>query len=254
MYGAIIGDLAGSIYEYNQTKEIKNIKINNIIEKDSFYSDDTILTIAILDAIMNDKDYEKYLKYYIQKYKDYHPNFSPYFKSAFSPSLIKWSEGLKKGNSAGNGAIMRLSPVGNLFDSEGETRINSILATLPSHNNYDSLNSSMTVALLIYYLRLGNSKDEAYEKLNINLEYKPFKTFNKTCKETLNNCLYIAYYSNSFEDSIEKIIYEGGDTDTNACIVGSITESMYGISESLINEANKKLPDEFVYKLRKVKR
>jgi len=58
MYGAIIGDLAGSIYEFNQTKSITNVNIENIIDENSFYSDDTILTIAIADAILNDKDYE----------------------------------------------------------------------------------------------------------------------------------------------------------------------------------------------------
>ena len=80
MYGAIIGDLAGSIYEYDQTKQIKNITIDKIISDNSFYSDDTILTIAILDAIQNNKDYNKYLRDYIKRYKDYKPKFSPYFK------------------------------------------------------------------------------------------------------------------------------------------------------------------------------
>lgn len=64
MYGAIYGDLAGSIYEYSQIKEIKSIKTNELILPNSFYSDDTILTIAILDAIKNNKDYDKYLRDY----------------------------------------------------------------------------------------------------------------------------------------------------------------------------------------------
>lgn len=83
MYGAIIGDLSGSIYEFDQTKSIKPINVNNIIENEAFYSDDTILTIAIADAILNDKDYEKYLRYYIKKYSSYKPDFSPYFKTPF---------------------------------------------------------------------------------------------------------------------------------------------------------------------------
>ena len=66
MYGAIIGDLAGSIYEYDQTKKIKNIKVNEIIEESAFYSDDTILTIAIADAILNGGDYGKYLRQYVE--------------------------------------------------------------------------------------------------------------------------------------------------------------------------------------------
>ena len=62
MYGAIVGDLAGSIYEFNQLKKIQSIKMNNLIEDNAFYSDDTILTIAILDAILNNKDYDYYLQ------------------------------------------------------------------------------------------------------------------------------------------------------------------------------------------------
>lgn len=81
MYGAIIGDLAGSIYEFEQTKTIKEVNIEKIIEEKSFYSDDTILTIAIADAILNGQDYEKYLRYYIKKYSSYKPNFEPYFKT-----------------------------------------------------------------------------------------------------------------------------------------------------------------------------
>ena len=68
MYGAVIGDLSGSIYEYDQIKNIKNICVNNIIEVNSFYSDDTILTMEIIYAINDNKDYEFYLKKYINDY------------------------------------------------------------------------------------------------------------------------------------------------------------------------------------------
>ena len=85
MYGAIIGDLAGSIYEYSQIKKVTPIYMDKIIEDNAFYSDDTILTIAILDAIQNNREYEKYIRSYIKKYSSYKPNFSPYFNNAFSP-------------------------------------------------------------------------------------------------------------------------------------------------------------------------
>lgn len=96
MYGAIIGDLAGSIYEYEQLKQIKEIHIEKIITEESFYSDDTILTIAIIDAIINDKNYDKYLREYIEKYSSYKPNFTPYFKSTFFKKLIEWSKFLRR--------------------------------------------------------------------------------------------------------------------------------------------------------------
>ena len=140
MYGAIIGDLAGSIYEFKQTKSITNLNIENIIDENSFYSDDTILTIAIADAILNDKNYEKYLRYYIKKYSSYKPDFEPYFKNTFSPSLIRWANGNFEGKSAGNGAMMRISPVGFMFDKESDVIENVRLATIPSHNTEEAIN------------------------------------------------------------------------------------------------------------------
>ena len=246
MYGAVIGDLAGSIYEYDQTKKVKSINVDSIIEEDSFYSDDTILTIAIVDAILNDRNYEKYLRYYVQKYRSYKPDFVPYFKTAFSPSLIKWSDGDYIGTSIGNGAMMRISPVGYLFDTKEEVIINSRLATIPSHNSDEAIDCATKVALIIFYLRKGLLLEEIYNKLDINVKFRPFTQFNTTCSETIDNCLYSLYISNSFEDAIRKVISLGGDTDTNACIVGSMAEALYGIDSELIKKANSKLPDEFV--------
>ncbi len=245
MYGAIIGDLAGSIYEFEQTKNIKSINVNEIINDNSFYSDDTILTIAIADAIVHNRDYEKYLKYYIKKYSNYKPNISPYFKNAFSPNIIKWAKGDYVGNSRGNGAMMRISPVGYLFNSEKDVINNSYLATIPSHNSKEAINCSRIVALIIYYLRNGMDLKEVFKKLNICVKYEPFVKFNTTCYETLNNCLYVLENSTSFEDAIRLIISMGGDTDTNACIVGSMAEAIYGINDELIDKMNKKIPCEF---------
>ena len=250
MYGAIIGDLAGSIYEYSQLKSISNINADKIITEASFYSDDTILTIAILDAILNKGNYEEYLKKYIKKYANYKPDFTPYFKTPFSKGLIDWSNSSIVGTSTGNGAMMRISPVGYLFNTEESVIKNAQLATIPSHNSKEAVAAATIVALMIFYFRNGLSRDEVYQRLNIKIEYHPFKKFNTTCHETIGNCLYALYNSKSFEDAIRKTISMGGDTYTNACIVGSIAESMYPISPALISEAESKLPKEFVKILR----
>lgn len=251
MWGAIIGDLAGSIYEYEQVKSIKKVKQQETIPDKAFFSDDTILTIAILDAIEHDKDYEKYLKLYGKKYATYKPDFLPYFKTSFSPGFIKWLNNEKTGNSVGNGAMMRISPIGYLFESEEEVRKNSRLATIPSHNSEEAIKCSEIIALVIFYARKGLSKQEIIKKLNINPQYKPFETFNSTCSQTIDNCLYAVFTSNSFEQSINKVISYGGDTDTNACIVGSMAEAMFGIDSTLIDKAKSKLPKEFINILEK---
>ena len=120
MLGAIIGDLAGSIYEYDQIKNHKEINVGNIIEENAFYSDDTILTVAIADAILSHSNYEDKLKEYTLKYENYKPSFAPYFKTTFSPNFIKWAKDETSDSSSGNGAMMRVSPIGYLFNSEEE--------------------------------------------------------------------------------------------------------------------------------------
>ena len=251
MYGAIIGDLAGSVYEYGQLKKIKPIYVNDLISKDSFYSDDTILTIAVLDAILNKGDYNTYLRSYIKKYADYKPNYSPYFKTSFSPNMIKWCNSTIHGTSIGNGAMMRISPIGYLFDTEEEVVKNAELATIPSHDSQEAIESATIIALMIYYFRKNMTKQEVYDKLKIKLEYKPFKTFNTTCYQTIKNCLYVLYNSTDFEDAIRKTILMGGDTDTNACIVGSIAESLYGIPQEFKSKVDEKIPQEFTKILRR---
>lgn len=254
MYGAIIGDLAGSIYEYDQIKGVKPVVVDKLIEENSFFSDDTILTIAIADAIANGRDYEKYLKYYVKKYADYRPDFEPYFKTSFSPGMIKWANGEVDGKSTGNGAMMRISPIGFLFDSELDVIENARLATIPSHNSIEAIYSATKIALIIYYLRTGMPREKVFKKLCIDLKFTPFDKFNSTCYTTIDNCLYAFYHSNSFEDAIRKTIALGGDTDTNACIVGSMAEAEYGISDELIEIANSKISNDFVSVLSRIRR
>lgn len=246
MFGAIIGDLAGSIYEFDQVKKVHKLNPKELITDKSFFSDDTILTIAILDAILNESDYEIYLKKYAKKYMNEIPKDIPYFKKMFSPSFKKWVYGNFQGKSLGNGCMMRISPVGFMFNNEEDIKKNAYLATTPSHNNTLSIKSATLISLIIYYARLGFSKEEIINKLNIKLNYKDFDKFNTTAPDTIDNCLYALFTSNSFEESILKVISYGADTDTNGAIVGAMAEALYGIDNDLINQAKEKLPSKFV--------
>lgn len=246
MWGAIIGDLAGSIYEYNQLAKISKVEIDKLITKDSFFSDDTILTVAIIDAILNSGSYEEYLKKYGKEYLNYKPDFKPYFNSSFSPNFCKWLNNEGEGNSNGNGAMMRIAPVAYMFDTEEEVLKNATLATIPSHNTQEAIYSATLIAMIIYMARTEYTKEEIVKELNIGLKYEPFTKFNSTCSTTIGNCLYAVFTSSSFEEAIRKVISFGGDTDTNACIVGAMAEILYGIDEKLITQAKEKLPEKFV--------
>lgn len=245
MWGAIIGDLAGSIYEFGQIKKVSNILIDEVIMEDSFYSDDTILTVSILDALLNGGDYGFFLKKYGCLYQDYKPDFEPYFQKTFSPSFLKWASGDFEGVSTGNGAMMRISSIGYLFDTVADIEKNAYLATVPSHNSKEAIQCATLVALIIYFARKNYSKEEIIKNLDLRYAYHPFQKFNSTCYDTIDNCLYALFSSNSFEDSIRKVISYGGDTDTNACIVGSMAEAFYGVPLELIEACRNKIPEEF---------
>lgn len=251
MWGAIIGDLFGSTYEYDQFIKTCIIDTKDINLNNSFYSDDTILTIAVLDALLNDRNYEYYLKKYGFEYLNYRPNYEPYFKSSFSPGFVKWINDKTEGKSCGNGAMMRISPIGYLCNNEEDLIDNVIKATSTSHNSTDAIECSTVVAMIIYLARKGFDKEEIINKLNLSFSYSEFKSFNTTCSETINNCLYALFNSDSYIESVKTVISYGGDTDTNACIVGSMAEALYGIDSNLIEIVRTKLPDSFIDKLDK---
>ncbi len=247
MIGAIIGDLAGSIYEYDQTKNIKPIKTDSLIDEKSFISDDTILTISVADAIINNISFDIKLKEYASKYIDKMPDFKPYFKSIFSPNFTKWASGKTDGKSSGNGALMRISPVGYLFNTESDVINNARLATIPSHNSEEAVNNATKVALIIFYARQGLHKEEIKNKLNLEISKpKPLTHFNTTCQETFDLCVYSLFNSNSFEESLNKVLSFGGDTDTNACIVGVMAEALYGVPQHLKSIALTKIPQDLL--------
>lgn len=264
MYGAIIGDIVGSIYEYdefnnsekgiiNLEKRLEILSKKELIEEECFYSDDTILTIAILDSIINGLAYGDKLKEYGLKYGTEKLNKPNYFEYMFSNNFTKWCKGEKEGNSIGNGCMMRVAPIGFLFNSLEEVEKNAKLATIPSHNNEKSIRAAQIISSVIYLARTGTSKIEIIEflknkydiKIDCNLEeLQKTYLFDVTCN-VLEICLYILFSSNDYESAIRNAISIGGDTDTIACIVGGMAEALYGVPQYLVELAKSKLPSMF---------
>ena len=199
-----------------------------------------------MDAILNDRDYEKYIREYGKRFINYKPDVSSYFKTSFSPGFIKWLNSDGVGVSTGNGAMMRIAPIGLLFNDLDTISEECFKATSCSHNSDEAIQSSKIIASIIYLARCGHSKEEIIDLLDLNIKYVPFSKFNTTCSETIGNCLYAVFTSDSYEDAIKKVISFGGDTDTNACIVGGMAEALFGLDNKLIEEAKEKIPKEFV--------
>lgn len=267
MLGAIIGDLAGTKYEYQEfldsrkgiinverRKEILNPEVKLLTDK-SFISDDSLLTIAIAEAIIYGRDYKEALKKYGQKYGNKPIEREVFFKNAFSPSFIKWANSVsnENGTSKGNGAAMRISPVAFLFDDLETVEREAKKATIPSHDSSEAIRGAKCLAGTIFLARKKENKDKIVEyvtkkygyDLNYNLEeLQENNTFNGTCEVTVPQAIFVFLQSNGFEDSIRKAISIGGDTDTIACMVGGISEAYYGIPRDLRNKALELIPED----------
>lgn len=255
MLGAIIGDIVGSYYEVLEVKEIKKghrsyeerIKILDkntpLFTENSSITDDSILTFAIFKAITSHEDYETMLKKYANLELDLGKDM--YGRSRFGKGFVEWVKGNTTGTSYGNGASMRISPVGYLFDTLDKVKEESFKATIPSHNHEDAIKCAEAVSVSIYLLRNGYTKDEVkkyiednYFKLDYDLEkLQRNYRFSSKSIDSVPQALFVFFESNSFEDTIRKAISIGGDTDTIACIAGSIAETSYEIPEEIINQA-----------------
>ena len=267
MLGAIIGDVCGSIYEVEEIEYLKKYHKNRpyeerikildkntpLFSEDSSYTDDTILTCAILDAIKNNNfDYKKCLKEY--GLKEINLGKDKYGRARFGKGFIEWLNDENYGVSYGNGAAMRVSPVGFLFNDYHAVMMESLKSTIPTHNNVEAITSSQVVALSIYLLRNGKSKEEVidfikenYYDLEFDLEdlQRNYK-FSSRASESVPEALYVFSQSNNFEDAIRKAISIGGDSDTIACIVGSLAEACFGIDEELKEKVKPYLNDDIL--------
>ncbi|MBQ8534640.1 MAG: ADP-ribosylglycohydrolase family protein [Bacilli bacterium] len=261
MLGAIIGDVVGSYYEVLEVKEIKKghrsyeerIKILDqntpLFTNNSSVTDDSILTFAIYKAIKDNKPYEEMLKYYAKKEIDLGKDM--YGRSRFGKGFVEWVNGNTQGTSYGNGASMRISPVGYLFDTLEEVKQETYKATIPSHNHEESILCAEAVSTSIFLLRNGISKEELkeyieknYFKLDYDLEdlRRNYKFSSKSIN-SVPQAIFVFLESNSFEETIRNAISIGGDTDTIACIAGSLAESYYGIPEELLEQVKPYLKD-----------
>ena len=264
MLGAIIGDVAGSYYEVLEIQEkIKNrryrdyeerIKILDkevpLFDSNSSCTDDSILTCAIYDAIVNGcYDYDSYLREYGER--EIELGVDQYGRSRFGSRFTEWVEGRVPGDSFGNGAAMRVSPVGFLFDTLEEVKENAFLSSVPTHANSDAIKCAEAVAVSIFLLRNGKSKEEVeqyvienYFPLDYDLEeLQRNYSFSSQATRSVPQALFVFFQSTDFEDSIRKAISIGGDSDTIAAIVGSLSEACYGVPDDLREQVKPYLKD-----------
>ena len=268
MLGAIIGDIAGSKYEFNNTFDYNF----EMFGEGCDFTDDTICTVAIADAILNGRSYQESLLDWCRRY--------PSPKGAYGGRFAGWIRSLdpQPYNSFGNGSAMRVSPVAWLFDDLSQVLEEAEKTALPTHNHPEGIKGAKAVAHAIWYFRKSKFSEESKDSENEETKglknenakaskdeyetiqgfmsiarsyYEDFDTrvypkgkFDETCMDAVPLSFYLLSQASSFEDAIRLAISHGGDSDTIGAIVGSIAEARFGIPQEMKEKALSYLPDD----------
>ena len=250
MLGAIIGDIVGSRWEFNPTNDYNF----EWLSAENNFTDDTICTVAVADALLNGKDFGEAIHEWCNRY--------PHPMGGYGGRFRRWvhSESPEPYNSFGNGSAMRVSPVGHWYETEAEVLEAAAATALPTHNHPEGIKGAQTVALAIFKAMQFNQRgyqaasmhiDEILEACvqfsgyDINMPKSAvLNKFDETCQGTVPVALKIIRMASSFEDAIRLAICIGADADTLGAIVGSIAEAIWGIPLEIRVNIEKYIPDE----------
>lgn len=250
MIGPIIGDIAGSRFEFDNYRK-KDPKIN-LMHYRCFFTDDSVMTLALGQAILNcGGNYENLrgeavtcMREIGQKYPD----------CGYGSHFYEWifSDDPKPYNSCGNGSAMRVSGVGFAARSIEECKEMSLKVTDVTHNHPDGILGAEATAVMIYMARHGASIPEMravfteqYYPIDFTLyEIRRTYPWGALCSNTVPQAMESFFESNSFEDAIRNAISIGGDSDTIAAITGGVAEAFYGVPDDLRKKATAFLTDE----------
>lgn len=237
MLGAIIGDIVGSRFEFNNTHKLDF----ELFHKDCSFTDDTICTVAVADAILRKCSYQESLLRWCRSY----PNPMGGYGCRFG----QWvnSNNPQPYNSFGNGSAMRVSPVAWAFDNLDDVLAEAEKTALPTHNHPEGIKGAKAVAHAIFSMRNCGVERNLIDVANqyypdISISSIPRGRFDETCMGTVPLALYFVYMAHSFEEAIRKAVAWGGDSDTIAAIVGSIAEARWGVPWHFGQKALELLP------------
>jgi len=242
--GAVIGDVIGSVFEWNNIKKTDFDLFNPKCD----FTDDTVLTIAVADCILNKKDFAKTIWEYGRKYRG----------RGYGGSFRNWlqEDDLKPYGSFGNGSAMRASAVGFAYnDIETVMEVAKQSAEV-THNHPEGIKGAQATASAIFLARQGKSKQEIKDYItqtfNYNLDFtideiRPTYKFDVTCQGSVPQAIVAFLESSDFENAIRLAISIGGDSDTIACITGGIASAFYKlIPTEIMDFVVDKLPSEYI--------
>ena len=240
MIGAILGDIVGSIYEFDNIKT----KDFELFDKDCMFTDDSVMTIAVAEALMQ---YDRIDKDNVDSFKEtlisiMHKIGAQYPDCGYGGHFLVWI--LKNMrtpyNSFGNGSAMRVSSVGWYAKTLEEAEFIAKATAEVSHNHPQGITGAVVTAGAVFLARTGADMEKIkkyvskYYTINFTLDsIRPTYTFDVTCQGTVPQAMQAFFESESFEDAIRNAISIGGDSDTLAAITGAVAEGYYGIPDEL---------------------
>ena len=253
MYGAIIGDMVGAPYEFDRSPKIKDF--GSLFIQESCYTDDSMMTIAIADAIMTvgtDADEQTMKSQFVTSMQKWGCNYPD---AGYGGMFYNWlyESDPQPYGSYGNGSAMRVSSVGWLFDSLEKTREVARWSAEVTHNDPEGIKGAEATATAIYMARIGKSKDEIRDYVISEFGYdlsqtcddiRPWYKFDVTCQGTVPVAVTAFFEGKDFEDVIRTAVSLGGDCDTLTCIAGGMAEAFYGVPDELQRMCDERLPDD----------
>ena len=251
MYGAILGDIIGSPFEFDRGDKTKEF---DLFTKGCDFTDDSVMTIAVGEALLavgpeaTVKEIEEAV---VTNMQDWGKRY-PY--AGYGGRFRYW---LRERNprpygSYGNGSAMRVSAVGWLYDSLERTREVARATANVTHNHPEGIKGAEATASAIYMARNESSKEKIKEYIEREFHYnldrtldeiRPGYHMDETCQRTVPEAIIAFLESKDFEDAIRNAVSLGGDTDTLGAITGSIAEAFYGISDVLIAECRSRIDE-----------
>lgn len=244
--GAIAGDVIGSVYEFNNTRTTDFL----LFKRETTFTDDTVMTIAIADAILHNKDFAQTILDYGKRY----PN------RGYGTSFFKWlahDTPAPPYNSWGNGSAMRVSAVGFAYNDLDTVLKKAEKTAVVTHNHPEGIKGAQATAAAIFLARTGKKKAEikAYieQKFGYDLDFtldeiRPTFPFDESCQGTVPQSIVAFLESTDYDSAIRLAISLGGDSDTIACITGGIAIAFYKeMSQVIVDKIRREyLPTAFV--------
>lgn len=238
MFGALYGDVIGSVYENACTKNY-----DFPLKADSYFTDDSVMTAAVCRAILyNDKNISRFSlhkrgKEYAAQYKHF---FSRFPHAGYGHMFTRWAneKGLRRQYSYANGGAMRAVPIGYAYDDIEQVMLQAKASCYYTHAHKDGIKGAQAVACSVFLARSGESKDTIRnfisEKFRYDLDYtldqiRPDYSFDSSCEYSVPPSILCFLESVDYESAVRNAVSLGGDADTMACIAGGIAEAYYKV-------------------------